>query len=400
MMQKIAEHRKSLPIASVEKRLIEEVQKNDILIIVGETGSGKTTQLPQFLFNAGFCRGGKMVGITQPRCIAAVTVAKRVAEECDVQLGQRVGYSIRSDDTTSSSTRLKYMTDSLLLREALVDPLLSRYSVIIVDEAHERTVHTDVLLALLKKVQLDRSNDEIGGVLRRGCQGRKVSPLKLIIMSASLDDARVFSEYYGGAKALHVQGRQFPVDILYTETDYHVDAALVITTIFQIHLKEKAGDILVFLTGQDEIESVERLVQERLEHLPEDKRKLLPLAIFSALPLEQQMRVFVPAPIGFRKVVLATETLITIPGIRYVVDSGCVQASIYDPSKGMETFDVVPASKAQALQRSGLAGREGPGKCFRLYPEREFEKLVDSTKPEIKKCNLSNVILQLKALGY
>ncbi|KAG2320448.1 hypothetical protein Bca4012_056511 [Brassica carinata] len=403
--QKIAEHRKSLPIASVEKRLIEEVHKNDILIIVGETGSGKTTQLPQFLFNAGFCREGKMVGISQPRRIAAVTVAKRVAEECDVQLGQRVGYSIRFDDTTSSSTRLKYMTDGFLLREALLDPLLSRYSVIIVDEAHERTVHTDVLLALLKKVQRARSKavnerSENGDVLR-GCQGRKVSPLKLIIMSASLN-ARVFSEYYGGAKALHVQGRQFPVDIYYTvhpESDY-VDAALV--TIFQIHLEEKPGDILVFLTGQDEIESVERLVQERLQHLPEDKRKLLPLTIFSTLPSEQQMRVFAPAPIGFRKVVLATniaETSITIPGIRYVVDPGLVKARTYFPNKGMETLDVIPASKAQALQRSGRAGREGPGKCYRLYPEREFEKLEDSTKPEIKRCNLSNVILQLKALG-
>lgn len=407
MRQKITEHRKSLPIASVEKRLIEEVQKNDILIIVGETGSGKTTQLPQFLFNAGFCREGKMVGISQPRRIAAMTVAKRVAEECDVQLGQKVGYSVRFDDTTSSSTRLKYMTDGFLLREALVDPLLSRYSVIIVDEAHERTVHTDVLLALLKKVQRDRSkavnerSSETGGGVLRGCQGRKVSPLKLIIMSASLD-ARVFSEYHGGARALHVQGRQFPVDVLYTvhpESDY-VDAALV--TIFQIHMEEKEGDILVFLTGQDEIESVERLVQERLQHLPEDKRMLLPLTIFAGLPSEQQMRVFAPAPIGFRKVVLATniaETSITIPGIRYVVDTGVVKARTYDPNKGMESLDVVPTSKAQALQRSGRAGREGPGKCFRLYPEREFEKLEDSTKPEIKRCNLSNVILQLKSLG-
>ncbi|XP_010460316.1 PREDICTED: pre-mRNA-splicing factor ATP-dependent RNA helicase DEAH10 [Camelina sativa] len=424
MRQKITEHRKSLPIASVEKRLIEEVRKNDILIIVGETGSGKTTQLPQFLYNAGFCREGKMIGITQPRRIAAVTVAKRVAEECEVQLGQKVGYSIRFDDTTSNVTRLKYMTDGLLLREALLDPHLSRYSVIIVDEAHDRSVHTDVLLALLKKIQRARSKpvgdkSEIGnmalqvqsktrdengpqqnGVLR-GCQGRKLSPLKLIIMSASLD-ARVFSEYYGGAKAVHVQGRQFPVDILYTvhpESDY-IDAALV--TIFQIHMEEKPGDILVFLTGQDEIESVERLVQERLQHLPEDKRKLLPIPIFSALPSEQQMKAFAVAPPGFRKVILATniaETSITIPGIRYVIDPGFVKARTYDPRKGMESLDVVPASKAQTLQRSGRAGREVPGKCFRLYPEREFEKLEDSTKPEIKRCNLSNIILQLKALG-
>ncbi|KAG2310866.1 hypothetical protein Bca52824_022423 [Brassica carinata] len=396
MMQKIAEHRKSLPIASVEKRLIEEVKKNDILIIVGETGSGKTTQLPQFLFNAGFCREGKMIGISQPRCIAAVTAAKKVAEECDVQLGQRVGYSIRFDNTTSSSTRLKYTTDDLLLREALVDPLLSSYSVIIVDEAHERTVPTDILLALLKRLQLDRSK-AVNERSETGNKGRKVSPLKLIIMSAASLDARVFSEYYGGAKALHVIGRRFPVEILYT-VHHETDAALVIT-IFQIHLEEEPGDILVFLTGEDEIESVERLVQERLEHLPEEERKLLPLAIFSARPSEQQMRVFAPAPIGFRKVVLVTniaETSIAIPGIRYVVDPGWVKARSYDPSKGMETFDVLPFG----FYFSGLAGREGPGKCFRLYSHREFEKLEDSTKPEIKRCNLSNVILKLKGLGY
>ncbi|KAK1553221.1 hypothetical protein Q3G72_035119 [Acer saccharum] len=422
--QNILQQRKSLPIASVEKRLADEVRKNDILIIVGETGSGKTTQLPQFLFQAGFCRDGKVIGITQPRRVAAVTVAKRVAEESGVQLGQRVGYSIRFDDRTSATTKIKYMTDGLLLREALLDPYLFRYSVIIVDEAHERTVHTDVLLGLLKKVQKARSksghdhssadnkktsnglpSDNENGARFNGIfkqrQGGKLPPLKLIIMSASLD-ARVFSEYFGGARAVHIQGRQFPVDILYTlypETDY-LDAALI--TIFQIHLEEGPGDILVFLTGQEEIESVERLVQERLQQLPEPIRKLKAVPIFSSLPSEQQMRVFAPAAAGFRKVILATniaETSVTIPGIKYVIDPGFVKARSYDPSKGMESLNVVPISKAQALQRSGRAGREGPGKCFRLYPEGEFEKLEDSTKPEIKRCNLSNVILQLKALG-
>ncbi|XP_031268173.1 pre-mRNA-splicing factor ATP-dependent RNA helicase DEAH10 [Pistacia vera] len=422
--KKILQQRKSLPIASVEKRLVEEVRKNDILIIVGETGSGKTTQLPQFLFHGGFCNDGKVIGITQPRRVAAVTVAKRVAEECGIELGQRVGYSIRFDDRTSGTTRIKYMTDGLLLREALLDPYLSRYSVIIVDEAHERTVHTDVLLGLLKKVQNARSKtvddhsnadnkkasngrlfDKENGVQCNSsfkqCQGRKFPSLKLIIMSASLD-AQVFSEYFGGARAVHIQGRQFPVDILYTlypEPDY-MDAALI--TIFQIHLEEGPGDILVFLTGQEEIESVERLVQERLQQLPEASRKLITVPIFSSLPSEQQMRVFAPAASGFRKVILATniaETSVTIPGIKYVIDPGFVKARTYDPVKGMESLIVVPISKAQALQRSGRAGREGPGKCFRLYPESEFEKLEDSTKPEIKRCNLSNVILQLKALG-
>ncbi|KAL6528024.1 Pre-mRNA-splicing factor ATP-dependent RNA helicase DEAH10 [Orobanche hederae] len=421
--QKIEQHRKALPIATVQKRFLEEVSNNDILIIVGETGSGKTTQLPQYLVNGGFCLNGGIIGITQPRRVAAVTVAKRVAEESGVALGQRVGYAIRFEDVTSSSTRIKYLTDGLLLREALLDPYLSKYSVIIMDEAHERTVQTDVLLGLLKTVQKTRSSGadimhsdqtkaENGVVLGKledvqctsilkHSRGKKLPPLKLIIMCASLD-ARIFSEYFGGARAVHVQGRQYPVDILYTrqpETDY-TDAALI--TIFQIHLEEESGDILVFLTGQEEIESIERLVQERLPVLPEAKRKLSIIPIFASLPSEKQMKVFAPAPAGFRKVILATniaETSLTIPGIKYIIDPGMVKLRTYDPSTGIEPLIIVKTSKAQALQRSGRAGREGPGKCYRLYPENEFYKLKDSTIPEIRRCNLSNVILQLKALG-
>ncbi|KAJ4959762.1 hypothetical protein NE237_019672 [Protea cynaroides] len=422
--RKIFQQRKSLPIAEAEKQIVEEVRKNDTLIIVGETGSGKTTQLPQFLFNGGYCRDGKNIGITQPRRVAAVTVAKRVAEECGVEVGQKVGYSIRFEDVTSSSTRIKYMTDGLLLREALLDPFLSKYSIIIVDEAHERTVHTDVLLGLLKNVQkvrsqttsqhgnlekmkvnhgtnLEKENDAQYLSFLKPCQGTKLPPLKLIIMSASLD-ARGFSEYFGGARAIHIQGRPYPVDILYThhaEPDY-LDATLI--TIFQIHLEEGPGDILVFLTGQEEIESVDRLIRERVQQLPKETQKFLICPIFSSLPSEQQMQVFKPAPSGFRKVILATniaETSITIPGIKFVVDPGFVKARSYNPLTGIESLIVIPTSKAQALQRSGRAGREGPGKCFRLYPESEFGKLKDSTVPEIKRCNLSNVILQLKALG-
>ncbi|XP_049407759.1 pre-mRNA-splicing factor ATP-dependent RNA helicase DEAH10 [Solanum stenotomum] len=422
--QMIEQQRKNLPIAAVERRLVEEVRNNDTLIIVGETGSGKTTQLPQYLFKWGFCRDGGVIGITQPRRVAAITVAKRVAEECGIPLGQKVGYAIRFEDVTSGQTKIKYMTDGLLLREALLDPYLSKYSVIIVDEAHERTIHTDVLLGLLKNVQKTRSKS-INGVVNtdhnnsnnghaleeridnqndgilKSCQVKKYNPLKLIIMSASLD-ARVFSEYFGGAKAVHVQGRQFPVDIFYThkpETDC-IDAALI--TIFQIHLEEGPGDVLVFLTGQEEIESVERLIHERLRQLPECSRKLLTFPIFSSLPSEKQMRVFMPSPAGHRKVILATniaETSVTIPGIRYVVDPGLVKARTYDPKMGVDSLIIVTTSKAQALQRSGRAGRDGPGKCYRLYQESFFEKLTDSTLPEIKRCDLSNVVLQLKALG-
>ncbi|KAL7187088.1 hypothetical protein ACSBR1_037206 [Camellia fascicularis] len=333
---------------NIEKRLVEEVKSNDILIIVGETGSRKTTP-----------------------------------EECGVELGQKVGYSVRFDDMTSSSTRIKYMTDGFLLREALLDPYLSRYAVIIVDEAHERTVHTDVLLGLLKSVQNVRS----GSVNQ--CPHIDHMKANNGVMMGKDNDAQS-------------TGQQFPVDILYTyhpETDC-IDATLI--TIFQIHLEEGPGDILVFLIGQEEIEYVEKLVQESLLQLPEDNQKLKVLPIFSSLPSEKQIQVFMPPPTGFRKVILVTniaETSITIPGIKYVINPGLVKARIYRARTGMESLIFVPTSKAQALQRSGRAGREGPGKCFRLYAEIEFEKLKDSTIPEITRCNLSNIILQLKALG-
>lgn len=438
----IKDQRQALPIATAEKKLVEEVQKNDTLVVIGETGSGKTTQIPQFLHAGGFSKNGKKIGITQPRRVAAVTVAARVAEEMSVRLGEEVGFSIRFEDKTSPVTEIKYMTDGMLLRESLLDPLLQNYSIIIVDEAHERTIHTDVLLGLLKAVQRKRQlsingyareskadtrlldvtskdNDvaesgsyskathkksEKGGAnlnCKKNFKGSKASPLKLIIMSATLD-TKGFSEYFDGAKAVYIQGRQYPVDILYTyqpEPDY-LDAVLI--TILQVHLEEDCGDILVFLTGQEEIESIERLLQERSARLPEGSSKILAVPIYAALPCEQQMQVFKPALEGSRKVILATniaETSVTIPGVRFVIDPGLVKARAYNPVLGLESLAVVPISKAQALQRSGRAGRERSGKCFRLYTEDAFEKLDDSTVPEIKRCNLASIVLQLKVLG-
>ncbi|OAE32001.1 hypothetical protein AXG93_2772s1100 [Marchantia polymorpha subsp. ruderalis] len=420
----LLEQRRSLPIASASKKLVEEVQKNDTLIVIGETGSGKTTR---------YCKFGSMVGITQPRRVAAITVATRVAEEMGVQLSKEVGYSIRFEDATSSQTKLKFMTDGMLLREALLDPLLQKYSVIILDEAHERTIHTDVLFGLLKGVQARRREvSKVGTDPEAGDQNKQdktvakasehqtqiqsqmeansrngnskikqLKPLKVIIMSATLD-AQGFSEYFNGAKAVYVQGRQYPVQIMNTytaEADY-LDAALITT--LQVHQEELPGDILVFLTGQEEIENMERLLTERIAFLPEGSRKILVAPIYAALPSEQQMRVFEPAPSGYRKVILATniaETSLTIPGIRYVIDPGLVKAKAYNPRIGVESLAVVPISKAQAAQRSGRAGREGPGKCFRLYTVEAFNQLQDATVPEIKRCNLASVMLQLKALG-
>ncbi|KAI5080413.1 hypothetical protein GOP47_0003596 [Adiantum capillus-veneris] len=414
--QDIQEQRRALPIASAEKKLVEEVLKNDTLVVIGETGSGKTTQLPQFLHAGGFCERGR-IGITQPRRVAAVTVAARVAEEMGVDLGQEVGYSIRFEDKTSAATEIKYLTDGMLLREALLDPLLHNYSVIIVDEAHERTIHTDVLLGLLKAVQkrrkavkqetvtetrqFDSSKRTAISKHSESFNQARISHLKLVVMSATLD-AEGFSQYFDNGRTVYIQGRQYPVDILYTyqpEPDY-LDAVLI--TIFQVHLEEKAGDVLVFLTGQEEIEAVERLLLERSVHLPVGSLKLMVAPIYAALPCDQQMQVFKTTPRGSRKVILATniaETSVTIPGVCYVIDPGLVKARIFNPQAGVESLSVLPVSKAQALQRSGRAGRERPGKCFRLYTEDTFYKLEDASIPEIKRCNLASVVLQLKALG-
>eukprot|EP00897_Mesotaenium_endlicherianum_P007228 jgi/Mesen1/6533/ME000333S05841 len=240
-----------------------------------------------------------------------------------------------------------------------------------------------------------------GKTTRGGEDSTGLAPLKLVVMSATLDVER-FCQYFEGAAAVYVRGRQYPVEVYYTrapEADY-LDAAL--TTVLQIHVEEEPGDVLVFLTGQEEIEALERLLQERAASLPRGVLSLAVAPIYAALPSEQQLRVFKPAPPGSRKVILATniaETSVTIPGIRYVVDPGLVKARAFNAKIGVESLAVVPISKAQARQRSGRAGREAPGKCYRLYTEGGFDALADATVPEIRRCNLASVVLQLTALG-
>ncbi|TGJ85834.1 hypothetical protein E0Z10_g2905 [Xylaria hypoxylon] len=377
------EQKESLPVFAFKDQLIKAIKGNQILIVVGETGSGKTTQLTQYLDEAGFSNDG-MIGCTQPRRVAAMSVAKRVAEEVGCELGREVGYTIRFEDKTSPSTRIKYMTDGMLEREILIDPDVRRYSVIMLDEAHERTISTDVLFALLKKT-LKRRPD-----------------LKIIVTSATLD-ADKFSEYFNQCPIFTIPGRTFPVEILYSrepESDY-LDAALV--TIMQIHLTEPSGDILLFLTGQEEIDTSCEILYERMKALGPNVPELIICPIYSSLPTEVQSRVFDPAPPGARKVVIATniaETSITIDGIYYVVDPGFVKQNSYDPKLGMDSLIVVPISQAQANQRAGRAGRTGPGKCFRLYTEAAYNsELLPTTPPEIQRQNLSHVILMLKAMG-
>lgn len=380
----IDEQRKSLPVYQLRDHLIQAVKDNQILIVVGDTGSGKTTQITQYLAEEGFSKRGMMIGCTQPRRVAAVSVATRVAEEAGVKLGNEVGYTIRFEDCSSPRTRIKYMTDGILQREALLDPDMSQYSVIMLDEAHERTIATDVLFALLKKAAQRRPD------------------LRLIITSATLD-AKKFSDYFLSCPVLHIPGRTFPVEIMYTkepEFDY-LDAALM--TVMQIHLSEPQGDILVFLTGQEEIDTACEVLDERMSALGADVPDLIILPVYSALPSEMQSKIFEAAPPGARKVVIATniaETSITIDGIYYVVDPGFVKINAYDPKLGMDSLVISPISQAQANQRAGRAGRTGPGTCYRLYTEQAYQsEMLPNTIPEIQRQNLSNTILMLKAMG-
>ncbi|OWA49823.1 ATP-dependent RNA helicase DHX8 [Hypsibius exemplaris] len=379
----ILEQRKSLPIYKLKDQLIKAVTENQILVVIGETGSGKTTQMTQYLAEAGFTIRGK-IGCTQPRRVAAMSVAKRVAEEFGCRLGQEVGYTIRFEDCTTNETVIKYMTDGMLLRECLIDSDLKGYSVIMLDEAHERTINTDVLFGLLKE-----------GVKKR-------PDLKLIVTSATLDAVK-FSQYFNEAPIFTIPGRTFPVEILYTkepETDY-LDAALI--TVMQIHLTEPPGDVLVFLTGQEEIDTACEILYERMKTLGPEVPELIILPVYSALPSEMQTRIFDPAPPGSRKVIIATniaETSLTIDGIYYVVDPGFVKQKVYNSKTGMDALVVTPISQAQAKQRAGRAGRTGPGKAYRLYTERAYrDEMLPTPVPEIQRTNLAGTLLNLKAMG-
>lgn len=382
--QTIQEQRQSLPVYQLKDELMQAVHDNQILIVVGETGSGKTTQITQFLLEAGFADNGKKIACTQPRRVAAISIAKRVAEEQGCQVGAEVGYNVRFDDNTSPKTKIKYLTDGMLQREALLDADMTQYSVIMLDEAHERTIPTDVLFALAKQAAANRPD------------------LKLIVTSATLDAER-FSGYFGDCPIMHIPGRTFPVEIVYTkepEMDY-LDAAML--TVMQIHMSEPDGDILVFLTGQEEIDTACEMLNEKIKVLGKSVPDLLVLPVYSALPSEMQTRIFDPAPAGSRKVVIATniaETSITIDGIYYVVDPGFSKVNAYDPRLGMDSLLITPISQAQANQRSGRAGRTGPGKCYRLYTESAFQnEMLPNTVPEIQRQNLAHTILMLKALG-
>lgn len=439
------EIRKKLPIFPHADEIRQQLRKNDVMLLVGETGSGKSTQIPQFLADESWCRPktvkvtaedgkqkdvsvGGCIAITQPRRVAAISLARRVADEMGTPLGSsspasRVGYSVRFDTSTSPSTKVKYLTEGMLLQEMLHDPWLTKYSAVLVDEVHERGVNVDLVLGFLRNIVSGKK------------EGRGGVPLKVIAMSATADMESLlsfFKEGFDNSKSsgsdrtngssgpsdeqdskgddeqnqvavCHIKGRQFPVKTIYTPEPVHdfVDAALKV--IFQIHCKEPLpGDILVFLTGQETVEALEYLVNDYSIGMDPALPKVQVLPLFAALPQAAQQRVFQPAPPRTRKIILSTniaETSVTISGIRFVVDCGKAKMKQFRTRLGLDSLLVKPISKSAAIQRKGRAGREAPGQCYRLYTEKDYLALQETNTPEILRCDLSQAILTMKARG-
>ncbi|KAH1098127.1 hypothetical protein J1N35_015048 [Gossypium stocksii] len=374
----------NLPIVQFEKKIVETVDQNPVVVIIGETGSGKSTQLSQMLHRKGYTNSG-IVAVTQPRRVAAVSVSRRVAQELGVRLGEEVGYAIRFEDRTSERTQIKYLTDGVLLRESLSNPELNQYSVIILDEAHERSLNTDILLGLMKRLVK-----------------RRASNLKVLITSATLDGEKV-SKFFSDCPLLTVPGKLFPVEIFYSKerpTSY-LESSL--KTAMDIHVREPEGDILIFMTGQDDIEKLVSKLEDKVRSLEEGScMDAIILPLHGSLPPEMQVRVFSPPPPNCRRFIVATniaETSLTVDGVVYVIDSGYVKQRQYNPATGMYSLDVVQISKVQANQRAGRAGRTRPGKCYRLYPSRVYnDDFLDVTVPEIQRSSLAGSVLYLKSL--
>jgi|UPI0005819DBE ATP-dependent RNA helicase DDX35 len=422
-----------LPIYKHRRQFLYSIEKNGVVVIVGVTGSGKSTQIPQYLLENGWADNDFQIVCTQPRRIAATTLAKRVSEELGTSLGSQVGYCVRYEERLSHQTRIKYVTDGILLREAtLNDPLLSKYSVVMVDEAHERSLNSDALLGLIKKIR------------------RKRKELRVIVCSATID-AQSFLDFFVGtndrvqiidlpainvpirkrarwgprlletAQALNsapsgkgldngtiisVDGRQYSVDILYLERPAPDYILATIETAWKVHRSGESGDILCFLPTGADIDNAIRLAEE---HFQADIGAVEFLPLYGNLPYHMQAQVFQNRRQSDRKekqvrrLIFATnvaETSVTVPNISHVIDSGLVKLPYFDPRTGLERLITGPTSQASARQRAGRAGRLQSGKCYRLYTEKYLhEKMLLHTPPDSQRTNLSSFILTLKALG-
>lgn len=425
----------ALPVWKGKDIIVQRIRENDTVIIVGETGSGKTTQIPQFLLQENIIpeNSSLMVGVTQPRRVAATSLARRVAAEMGcadpASVNPRapptdkplhVGYSVRFDDRTTCHTRIKFLTDGMLIREILGpnvskshlsrkkqthSSLLKKYGVIIIDEAHERSLRTDIILGLVKRIQRERKQ-----LFRDG--NVNIHPLKIIIMSATID-AETFAQFFASPRTsvpiLYVAGRQHSVRMYHTEDSCQDWTDAAVRTVMQIHVSKPLGDILVFATGQEEIEAMAQSLQlfsAQLESWAEAEGydnvpTLLVRPLYAALGPSASAAVFAPTPKNARKVVLATniaETSITIPGVRYVIDSGLVKEKVYSPQTSVETLQVLPISQSSSLQRAGRAGREAAGECYRLYTREAFHQLRLMPIAEIHRTELSGAVMQLYAM--
>ncbi|KAL8978312.1 MAG: hypothetical protein Q9205_006068 [Flavoplaca limonia] len=485
--RRLWQQRKTLPIWSHADVICQSLQKRDVLLLVGETGSGKSTQVPQILVKEAWCTTqripatradgqkrythvGGCIAITEPRRVAAVSLARRVAEEVGTPLGSSspastVGYNVRFDNSTSPCTKIKFLTEGMLLQELLRDPGLKEYSAVIVDEVHERGVNVDLVMGFLRTMIEGNYEARYGVPLKVGVMSATVSMEGLIKFfeagsGTQTGEGELPSNGYGQAKedsewsgfsdsgdenyqmhthknfpgradledtertgvpdadkydpvrasstgalntTCHIEGRQYPVKVVYSPKPVQdfVDASL--RNIFQIHYKEPLpGDILVFLTGQTTVESLEHLVNEYAMGMSPDLPKILALPLFAALPQSAQQRVFLPAPPNTRKVILATniaETSVTVSGVRYVIDCGKSKIKQFRTRIGLDSLLVKPISKSAAIQRKGRAGREAPGQCYRLYTEQDYLNLQAQNTPEILRCDLGQAMLTMKARG-
>jgi ATP-dependent helicase HrpA len=368
-----------LPITARKDDIVNAIRANQVVVIAGETGSGKTTQIPKMCLEAGLGIEAK-IGCTQPRRVAALSISRRIAEELNVNWGREVGCTIRFDDRSSAQTYIKLMTDGILLAETQGDPLLSEYNCIIIDEAHERSLNIDFLLGYLKTLLVKRND------------------LKLIITSATID-TQTFSRAFNDAPIIEVSGRLFPVEVIYAPFDAESEERGDITYVdAAVRAAETAlcepgnGDILIFMPGERDIRETSDLLDGRFG------REVEIIPLFGLLSAADQQRVF--APLNRRKIVVATniaETSLTIPGIRYVIDAGLARISRYNPRTRTKRLPVEAISQSSANQRKGRSGRVQDGVCIRLYSEEDFNERPQYTQPEIQRANLAEVILRMKA---
>ncbi|ATH10346.1 ATP-dependent RNA helicase [Borreliella burgdorferi] len=369
-----------LPIYKYKDELIKVLKNHNVLIVESPTGSGKTTQLPRIIYEAGFAKLGK-IGVTQPRRIATVSIAEYIAKHIGVNVGEEVGYKIRFEEITSPKTKIKLMTDGVLLQELKKDTLLYEYDVIIIDEAHERSLNIDFILGLIKDIS------------------RKRDDFKIIVSSATIN-TKIFSKYFNNAPVVSIETITYPVQIIYNPPLLNTSKGMILKIkeiVLNVIKEKKAGDILIFLSGEKEIKETIKELQEL-----NSKKNLIIFPLYGRMPKEAQEQIFMTTPKNKRKIIVSTniaETSITIENIKIVIDSGKVKTNKFQTKTHTYSLQEVPISKSSATQRAGRAGRLSKGTCYRLYKREDYQLREDYQKEEIYRTDLSEVVLRMADIG-